>query len=753
MILKVVQVEGVGRLRRLTWGKGVGQAGSLVGVHAENGAGKTTLVAAFRSARTGNVTPLRERRTLPSSVPQRIHLLAAEGRNLKFDGAGWSETMPAIEIFDRAFVESTVYDGSEVSADQRQQLFRLALGEGDAEAARRVDGAKRTFQAADKALREVERRLQDRCEVAATTLADVQAATPLATPPDGHSARESRLRALTEQINLGALPLPIVPAAPISLDVERLRALMDESATSVSAEAAEAVQRHITDRLDTEGEAWLREGTRYARAGAECPYCRHDLSSSEFARVLADYFDEAYAALQRRLANAADSIRRWDEWLQTLLAIELENERARGAWSPLLPPANAPRLDKVKELVRTLEAMLRDLIAEKVARPLETLGQDTRVPRIADLHRELEGLFSEYVTWATNLQADAQRVLGKRDEELRRLKSEVSLVRAQLLRGTAAMERALDDYARTVEGFKAARRDLDEAEAELAQRESQRTGAFADRVNRILADFGAGFRFTDLEGKPSTARVTADFCIELTTGGRVKASSKTADAPRFATVLSDGDRTTLALAVFIARCEDSGITGRVIVLDDPISSLDTRRRRATMEVLRRLHARHAQIWVLSHDEHFLRHALPGDATWLCIQHHAEGASLEEWNPAEHCKSMHWQNVDRLQAFHERHPRAPHHDDAWRILRPVLEHYLKYRFPRAWSGDEWLWDFVKKGRDGHPAVRLSAEDLERVASLCRFCSPSLHADPRDAGPPPKEDEIRSVVATVLDFIQS
>jgi hypothetical protein len=67
--------------------------------------------------------------------------------------------------------------------------------------------------------------------------------------------------------------------------------------------------------------------------------------------------------------------------------------------------------------------------------------------------------------------------------------------------------------------------------------------------------------------------------------------------------------------------------------------------------------------------------------------------------------------------------------------------------------EWLSDFVRKGRDGHQAVKLSPTDLDRVEAWCTFCCPGMHADPQDAALPPSESEIRKQVGDVLAFVQA
>lgn len=57
-----------------------------------------------------------------------------------------------------------------------------------------------------------------------------------------------------------------------------------------------------------------------------------------------------------------------------------------------------------------------------------------------------------------------------------------------------------------------------------------------------------------------------------------------ADRPSFKNTLSAGDRTTLAVAFFLAHLErDTDIGRKIVVLDDPLSSQDAFRRRQTVQ--------------------------------------------------------------------------------------------------------------------------------------------------------------------------
>ena len=79
-------------------------------------------------------------------------------------------------------------------------------------------------------------------------------------------------------------------------------------------------------------------------------------------------------------------------------------------------------------------------------------------------------------------------------------------------------------------------------------------------------------------------------------------------SPHFGSMLSDGDKRTLALAFFLAQvtADPVALQGKVLVIDDPVCSLASNRRAQTVALLTRLAGKCAQIIILSHDAYFLR---------------------------------------------------------------------------------------------------------------------------------------------------
>lgn len=134
------------------------------------------------------------------------------------------------------------------------------------------------------------------------------------------------------------------------------------------------------------------------------------------------------------------------------------------------------------------------------------------------------------------------------------------------------------------------------------------TESLGKTINAYLMRLNAGFRIDynepDYRGKEPAASYQI-LINEVPVSPR--ASGDTTGAPSFRNTLSAGDKSVLALALFLAQCNaDPDLGETIIVLDDPFTSLDNFRRQFTAIEIRRICDRAKQTIVLSHDKGFLR---------------------------------------------------------------------------------------------------------------------------------------------------
>ena len=137
MLKKFLSIRNIGRFRNC---QPVGdvELRRLNLIFGGNGQGKTTLCAIIRSLQTGDSRYLSERTTRGQPDAPAV-MIRTDGGNANFGSGGWSETMPAVAIYDSKFIHQNIYAGELVDHDHKKRLYRVMIGEQGVTLARKVD--------------------------------------------------------------------------------------------------------------------------------------------------------------------------------------------------------------------------------------------------------------------------------------------------------------------------------------------------------------------------------------------------------------------------------------------------------------------------------------------------------------------------------------------------------------------------------------------------------------------------------------
>jgi wobble nucleotide-excising tRNase len=113
---------------------------------------------------------------------------------------------------------------------------------------------------------------------------------------------------------------------------------------------------------------------------------------------------------------------------------------------------------------------------------------------------------------------------------------------------------------------------------------------YEGRINELLDSFKAGFRIAQTKPAYSGGVASSTYQIVINnTGVDLGDGNAPVDRPSFKNTLSAGDRSTLALAIFIAHLErDPDRPNRIVVFDDPFTSQDAFRRRQTIHEMKKV---------------------------------------------------------------------------------------------------------------------------------------------------------------------
>lgn len=736
--------------------------GRLVLIYAENGRGKTTLAAVLRSLASGDPLPITERHRLAAAHPPHVVLDCDGGPpDAMFQDGAWSRTLPHLALFDDVFVDANIHSGLAVDARHRQNLHELVLGARGVALSRQLQELVTRIEQHNSALREKASAIPD--SVRQGLPADEFCA--LAELPGVDAEIEATARALAAARDRDAVrtaPLFETLGLP-AFDAEALGRILQRDLPDLDAAAESHVRAHVAT-LRRGGEQWVSDGMqRLPKPNGEgtCPFCAQDLVGLPLIAHYRAYFSAGYSDLKQAITDALDSARRahaGDVPAGFERSVRVAGER-RVFWTRFcgVPEVEIDTAAIVRAWNAAREAVNAALTAKQSA-PLERQALDQHAQdAIAAYHALRQGIaaLSEALIAAN----DAIRVVQEQAAG-----ANPNTIARDLARLKATKARHSPEITSLCAGYLAEReakaRTEGEREAAKSALDIYRTSAFPaslTAINAYLRRFNAGFRLdsvtsTSTRGGPACTYNVVINDTPVSIGGGTSSEGE----PSFRNTLSSGDRNTLALAFFFASLDqDPDLGGAVVVIDDPISSLDDHRSLTTVQEVRRLSERAGQVIALSHDKRFLCRIWSGaDPTArlaLEIARDGTGSTLRPWDVDDDSVTEH----DRRHALLREYVACGdgNQREVAKAIRPHLEAFLRVARPEHFPPGTLLGPFLGlcRQRFGQAGEVLDVATTQELGELVEYAN-RFHHDPNPAWETEaiNDAELRDFVVRALAF---
>jgi wobble nucleotide-excising tRNase len=716
-------------------------------VYAENARGKTTLAAILRSLGTGETVPIDQRRRLgTSNAPEAIIECGGGTSPARFQNGAWSRTCPDVLVFDDFFVDRNVYSGLDVDAEHRQNLHDLILGATGVALAQRVDQLAAQIRTHNTDLRDkanaipaAERHglnVDDFCGLAQR--ADIDSAIREA---------EQRLAALQNANTVQSTPVFQALTLP-QLDFDSLNQLLGRGIPELDREAADAVKSHFR-AFGRGAEEWISTGVRFALPSGNpsqvCPFCRQLLAGSTIFAHYRLFFGQAYTQLQADVvarergveaALSGDALAGFQRQVQTA-------QQRRDFWARF---AQIPEVRVDVTTAANIWQQARDAIVEamrqKRADPLSALSlNDDALAKIEAFKTLLAGVQASSDT-LLRANAEVNRVKeATRGGSTTTAETDLKGLRATKARHEQPTAALCQVYLDEKTAKQATETEKGTAQTALDNYRAASFPSWQTALNTYLARLGANFTIARVESQPTGGRPSCIFRL-LINGHEVPVGAATpASGHAFKTTLSAGDRNTLALAYFLAALDqDPNRAVKIVVLDDPMCSLDKHRRLQTIFEIRQLLPNVSQVIVMSHDEYFLFEVYDrvparntqgvADTAAITVGRGQNGSTIQLWDIESEKMGRHDKRHALLTAFHNSGAGDPL--KVAQSIRPHLEHYLRAACPDKFRDGEMLRDFRNRARSarqlGSPII--SDAKLNELDQLVEF-SNDFHHDTNPA----------------------
>ena len=239
-------------------------------------------------------------------------------------------------------------------------------------------------------------------------------------------------------------------------------------------------------------------------------------------------------------------------------------------------------------------------------------------------------------------------------------------------------------------------------------------------------------------------------------GTNIDPGNATVGQPSFRNTLSSGDKSTLALALFVAQAQmRKDLAEVIIVFDDPFTSLDVFRQHWTCNTIRRLATTAKQVLVFSHSVDFLKILAKGFdgahmRTVRVDRYNTHDSRIFEFDLNDAAAPLVDRNVTKLRNYITGDD--PDTNSTGKCIRPLLENYIRLHAPdECPEVDGWLGDMLGKIKAADPASPLAMfqPHYEELDFLNDYSKPHHH-DPARA-PTINPDELLNAAKMTMRII--
>lgn len=701
VIQTIEQIDRVGTLNGMS-GAGHSLAGLSL-IYAVNGCGKSTLAAVLAAAGSGDGRSLSERRSLGTTGNPHARLVLADGTKRVLNGGQWSGTAPRTHVFDSQFVDQNVHKGGDVSPSHRQGLLSFVIGETAVQQQEALESAQLLVTAAKAEVQRLDREVVAMAHAIDPTMTTQSfESLPVQDKNEAQVQLGKAEAALTAGRNLSqilALPTP-AELREIKIDLTDLFEALGEPLSALHSEARRRVAEHV-GHIDSQAaglnpESWLSAGVALA-PNDECPFCGQSTEGIELVDMYAEYFDTAYGALRDRIERLRARLgSQAQEDRSRELTVEYERSRtAATAWASHLSLSSLPEIELITQTLIRIGALVDSLLGRKIEsfeKSIDAAGDDDVIVTLASalpLHVEEVNAALRVVRAEIDLFKSSVSVSG-----VPQLERERDTARLSLLRGTDEVVQLFTDLALARKEVRQQDRAATEARDASKAAMNQTLSEFEQTINAELLKLGAQFAIEKVTSSFVGGTSRGNYGLNLG-GTSIDVSN---GLPPFRLALSEGDKRTLAFAFFCAIVlRDNDLRGRVVVVDDPVTSLDAHRRRHTTNTLNEMSLRGAQVIVLAHDATYLRdvrqafskktedkYGVPRTSAALQLLRPGGGSAvLTDHNLDRECESKYFRHYRQLRSFvagELEDGALVSHVDAANAVRPLVEGYLHRRFP-------------------------------------------------------------------------
>lgn len=278
--------------------------------------------------------------------------------------------------------------------------------------------------------------------------------------------------------------------------------------------------------------------------------------------------------------------------------------------------------------------------------------------------------------------------------------------------------------------------EITELKIPIREKYNEISNEYCDKVNNYLSMFNDNIIINQVRPVFNRKENLQSLIFSLTING-INTTIDERNDVSFNFYLSDGDKSAIALASFIARLEMlPNISSKIIIVDDPFTSFDTGRKQRTIDILANLSIKVEQLILLTHDIDFgaqLSERLYPKTNVLNLEmfNLGDDTNLKEIDFSKELLTGLMRNITILHEFIKNGAESQNElINVRRSIRVSLEGIFRIKFFEFNHSNIWLGDFLsfveKSNSDiNYQKFQRLLPHLQVLRNINHYSSPSHH----------------------------
>ena len=659
-------------------------------IYAENGAGKTTLTSVFRSLSSGEASLILKRKRVKTSTPQ-VVLIKDESCQFQYNLNRWNQLKPDIEIFDTFFVNENIYSGFDINNEHKKKLHQFILGQDGVKIKNKINKAKTLISTQKTIINQIEDKIKSQAEYY-----DVEKILSLDKEENIDSlicTKEAELEAAKlNDIIIKKESITSIEYIRLPFDLEKLEKILNTDISNIEQHYLEIIQDDIK-QLENKGidnaSRWLYSGYKVLSLQNDiCPFCKQSLGGAQqVIKAYSQYFNDEYNTLIKNIRQKKALLETYN---LPLVLSKLKNsyksiKENEEFWKRYLDIKTAipPFLNDENEFLSTFIQM-KSLINKKQINPIEKQPIDIieQFKSIIEaINKQIEIINSIVALYNESIKTCKQNIRPKEIVE-----KELKVLKIKKMR----YESPLFDSCNKLKEQRKRLALINQINSSLQKQQKTISNTlfstYGDKINYYLRDvFCTKFLITNTRDAGYRGQAKEPLIDYTLTFDGEEISFEENNPLSIKHSLSEGDKNTIAFSFFLAKLDlSSRLNMKIIIFDDPLSSLDLNRRNRTISLLTQLKERVKQIIILSHNLHFLldinsiNKIRKFEKKTLQILNNNGNSSIVEYDLKKDWLSGYYKAIIILEEF-QKNPNEENKEKAISCIRLVLESFLKFKY--------------------------------------------------------------------------